>query len=408
MPLTDAKLRSLKPGEKPYKVSDGSGLHVLVNTTGSRLWRLAYRFKGKQKALALGAYPDVSLSDARERREAARKLLRAGADPGQARKVEKRQARIASGETFRLVGDEWFESQKARWVPGYAARLQSRLDADLYPALGDRPISVIEPMDVLDAIRAIEKRGAVEMGRRVLQMASAIFRYGVATSRCVRDPTADLRGALRARPPVKHRAALRHDELPEFLARLDAYDGESSTRLALTLVAYTFVRTKEIRFAHWAEFEDLGGSNPVWRIPAERMKMRREHLVPISIQTAKTLEELRQHAGKNAALFPAATRSGVISENTMIFALYRMGYHGRATVHGFRSTASTVLNENHFNRDWIELQLAHDEDNVRAAYNAAEWLPGRREMMQWWADYLDECRSKGFVLSHAEPAKLGR
>lgn len=393
MALSDVQLRALKPAEKPFKISDSKGLHVLVTPNGSRLWRLAYRFQGKQKLLALGAYPDVSLRAAREGMEAAKDLLSEGVDPGLARKTEKRKKRVADGQTFRSVADEWFDSQKARWADSYSDRLRNRLDDDLLAELGDRPIASIEPIELLDAIRKIEKRGAVEMARRVMQMASAVFRYGVATSRCVRDPTADLRGALKAAGPVKHRSAIAADELPDFIARLDAYDGDILTKCALKLVLYTFVRTAELRFAEWKEFENLDGEEPLWRIPAGRMKMRRVHLVPLAPEAVAVLLQLRLLSNKSGWLFPAPTRSKVISENTMLYALYRMGYHGRATVHGFRSTASTILNEHHFNRDWIEAQLAHVDGSVRSIYNAAEWLPGRREMMGWWANYLDAGRS---------------
>lgn len=399
MALTDAKLRSLKPAEKPQKIADGGGLHVLVTPGGSRLWRLAYRFGGKQKLLALGKYPDVSLADARLARELARKQLEDGEDPSETRKADKRRAKIAAGHTFAAVADEWFESQKHRWVASYSDRLRRRLDADLIARLGVRPIAEIEPIEVLDVVRAIERRDAVEMGRRVLQMASAVFRYGVATSRCPRDPTADLRGALKAREPVKRRSALAASALPAFLQRLDAYDGDASTRLALELALLTFVRTAELRFARWSEFEGLEGDEPLWRIPAERMKMRRAHLVPLSPAAVEVLRQLKQLSGKSDLVLPADTRSGVISENTMLYALYRLGYHGRATVHGFRSTASTILNEQHFNRDWIEMQLAHTDGSVRAIYNAAEWLPGRREMMAWWADYLTGARLRATGLA---------
>lgn len=394
MALTDAKLRSLKAATRTQKISDGGGLHIVVTPGGSRLWRLAYRFGGKQKLLALGKYPETSLGEARLGREMARKLLVEGEDPGEARKSEKRRKTIAAAHTFEAVADEWFKGQRAKWAPSYSERLRSRLDADLLPKLGRRPIAEIEPIDVLDAIRAIEKRDAQEMARRVMQMASAIFRYGVATSRCPRDPTADLRGALQAREPAKRRNALKAAELPDFLRSLEDYAGDPMTRIALQLVVLTFVRTTEMRFARWEEFEGLNGPEPLWRIPAERMKMRRAHLVPLAPQALGLLADLRRLSGKSPMLFPAPTKSGVISDNTMIYAVYRLGYHGRASVHGFRSTASTVLNEQQFNRDWIEMQLAHSEDGVRAIYNAAEWLPGRRTMMAWWANYLDECRGR--------------
>lgn len=395
MPLTDAKLRSLKAAEKPYKVSDSEGLHVLVTANGSLLWRFAYRFGGKQKLLALGAYPFVTLAEARAARMEAKRLLKEGRDPSHERKMEKRRKRVADGHTFEAVANEWFELRKEMWAKSYADRLRSRLDADLLPELGSRPIASIEPIEVLDVIRKVERRDAVEMAKRIMQMASAIFRYGVATSRCARDPTFDLRGALKPAREVKSRSALPAADLPEFLQRLAAYDGDELTRLALELVLLTFVRTSELRFATWAEFEGLDGQEPLWRIPPERMKMRRPHLVPLAPQAVRVIEQIRKISGRYPHLFPAPTRSRVISENTMLYALYRMGYHGRATVHGFRKTASTVLNEQNYNRDWIEAQLAHSEGSVRSIYNAAEWLPGRREMMRWWASYLDRRRAEG-------------
>lgn len=403
MPLSDAKLRTLKPAAKAYKLADAGGLYVLVSPAGARLWRFAYRFHDRQKALTLGSYPLVSLADARVARDEAKRLLLAGLDPAVARKAEERRQRLAAGQTFGIVADEWFEKRRKRWVESYASRLRSRLDADLMPYLGARPIADIQPIEVLDVIRRIERRDAIEMAKRVMQMAGAIFRYGVATARCPRDPTADLKGALQEPGPPKHRSALMARELPAFLARLETYDGDPLTRLALRLTLYTFVRTSEVRFAEWSEFEDLDGPEPLWRIPAERMKMRRAHLAPLAPQVVEVLREVRRRSGRSAFLFPAPTQAGVISGNTMIFALYRMGYHGRATVHGFRTTASTILNEHQFNRDWIEMQLAHVEGGVRAIYNAAEWLPGRRQMMVWWADYLDRAAASGRLAETAEP-----
>jgi len=394
MALSDAKLRALKPNQAPYKVSDGEGLYVLVSPNGSKLWRWAYRFQGKQKTLALGQYPAVSLLGARRSRDAAKDLLTAGTDPAAERKAERRKKSVVAGNTFESVANEWFDANHARWVESYSSRLRSRLDDDLLPALGRRPIAEIEPLDVLDAIRKIESRGAVEMAKRIMQMASAIFRYGVATARCGRDPTVDLKGALKPSGPAKRRTALPAAELSGFMTKLDTYDGDATTRLGLKLMVLTFVRTAELRFAGWREFEDINGSEPLWRIPAERMKMRRPHLVPLAPQAVNTLRELKRHSGKAGVLFPAQTRSGVMSENTLLFALYRMGYHSRATVHGFRATASTVLNEHHFNRDWIEQQLAHSDSSVRGVYNAAEWLRDRRKMMCWWADYLDRHRAR--------------
>jgi integrase len=389
MPLTDAKLRTLKPGPKPLKVSDFEGLFLLVTPSGSRLWRMAYRFSGKQKVLAFGSYPEVSLRDARKAKDEARELLERGQDPAHERRLQKLKAKVAAENTFEAAANEWFCARRSGWVETYADRLRSRLDADLIPQLGKRPIAQIEPVELLACIRSIEARDAPEMARRVLQMASAIFRYGVATGRCPRDPAADLKGALKASNEPKRRSALRAGELGRFVRRLAQYDGDTQTRLALMLVVHTFVRTSEVRFARWTEFEDLKSERPLWRIPAARMKMRRDHLVPLSPQVVAVLDQLRALAGESEFLFPAPTRSSVISENTMLYALYRMGYHGRATVHGFRSTASTVLNEHEFNRDWIEMQLAHYAGDVRSIYNAAEWIAGRRDMMKWWSNYLD-------------------
>lgn len=402
MPLSDSMLRKLKPTDRPRKISDSDGLHLLVTPTGSRLWRFAYRYAGRQKLLSLGAYPIVSLTEARKARDEARRLLASGVDPSEARKADERQKRLAGENSFQAVADEWFSRKQRRWAASYSSRLRTRLEADLFPMLGRRPIAEIEPLEVLDAIRRIERRDAVEMAKRVMQMAGGIFRYGVATGRCARDPTQDLRGALQEAGPVKHRTSLAASELPEFLRRLEAYDGDPTTRLALELIILTFVRTTEARFAQWSEFEDVDGPEPLWRIPAERMKMRRPHLVPLTPQAVAVLRELSRYRGRSNFLLPAATRTKVISENTLIYALYRMGYHGRATVHGFRSTASTVLNEREFNRDWIEMQLAHADGSVRAVYNAAQWLTGRRQMMSWWADYIDAARASAPPLQKAD------
>ena len=260
---------------------------------------------------------------------------------------------------------------------------------DLISGLGAFSIENIRPLDVLAIIRRIEDRGAIESAKRILNMAGSIFRYGVATGRCARDPTADIKDALRPALPAKRRKALPAAEIPAFMEALDAYDGVENTKLALKLIVLTFVRTGELRFAAWPEFEALDGPEPLWRVPAERMKLRRPHLVPLSPAAVLVLNQLRGSARKSPYLFPGPAKTGVISENTLLFALYRMGYHSRATVHGFRATASTVLNEAQFNSDWIEMQLAHCDNSIRGVYNFAEWLPGRRAMMNWWANYLE-------------------
>ena len=389
MALTDSKLRYIKPQSEDFKLADGGGLHLLVKKTGGRLWRLSYRFNGKQKTLALGAYPAVSLLDARRARDLAKGQLAKELDPSEEKKARKRERSTSASNTFEVLANEWFDLKKARWASSYSSRLRSRLDGDLIAPFGNRPIRDIQPLEVLNALRAIEKRGAIEMAKRIKQMASAIFCYAVATERCASDPTASLKGVLKPPNPPKHRSALSAVELPEFMRALERYDGDDITKLALKLVIYTLVRTTEIRFGQWQEFENLEGREPLWRIPKERMKMRRPHLVPLSPQAVEVLLELRKLTGKGQYIVSAPTKTGVISENTMLYAIYRMGYHSRATAHGFRTTASTVLNEHQFNRDWIEMQLAHFDGSIRGIYNAAEWLPGRRDMMRWWGDFVN-------------------
>lgn len=318
--------------------------------------------------------------------------MRAGQDPAEARRETKRLAG-APANAFRDVAKRWFDARKAGWAEGYASRVWSRVEGDVFPALGGKAIGEIESGEILAALRVIEGRGAVDTARRVRNYVSDVFTYARAERLVKADPTEDLRGALATAAPVQHRAALKAKNLGDFLRQLDDYHGEAQTRLALNFTLLTFVRTAEVRFATWDEFEKLDGDEALWRIPAERMKMRTEHLVPLAPQTIVILEALRALARGSRFVFPAPTIASVISSNTLIYALYRMGYHKRATVHGFRGTASTVLNEHGFNRDWVERQLAHVErDDVRAAYNAAEWLPQRRAMMIWWAEYLEAAR----------------
>lgn len=386
--LSDTKLRALKPRAKPYKVSDAEGLFVLVTPNGSRLWRCAYRFDGKQKLLTFGKYPDVSLADARDKLRNAKKLLANDEDPARAKRSAKAETRKTLATTFELVANEWFETNKSKWVAVYGDRLRTRLDSDLIPSLGSLPISLITPAQVLAAIRKVEERDAPETARRILQMARLIFLYSVATSRSQIDPTIGLSRALRPPNPVKSRIAIKAEDLKEFFKSLRSSALEHVTATALEFTLLTFVRTAEVRFAEWREFENLDGPAPLWRIPARRMKMRRDHLVPLSPRAVELVKSL-QSSPKSPRLVFALAADKAISENTMLFGLYRLGFHGRGTVHGFRSTASTILNENGFNRDWIEKQLAHESGSVRSIYNAAEWLDDRRTMMNWWASYLE-------------------
>lgn len=400
MPLTDTAVRNAKPQTKPYKISDSGGLHLLIQTNGAKLWRLAYRFAGKQKTLALGGYPAVTLQKARKGRDDARQLLADGRDPSVQKRQEKVAARLGGDATFKALALEYLSNQRHALSPYYADQLQRRLERDIFPSLGRRPIAEIDALELLDVLRKVEKRGALEQAKRLRQTCGQVFRYAVITRRAKHDPTSGLKGALKPNGRQQHHRTMPRDELPDFLHALDTYDGDPRTALALRLVVLTFVRTSELRAARWEEFEGLEGREPLWRIPAERMKARFEHLVPLSPQAVAALKELAALPGSdaNGFLFPSPSRDGCMSNNTMLYALYRLGWHGRATVHGFRGVASTILNEMGFNPDWIERQLAHDErDEVRGAYNSAQYLPGRRQMLQRWANWLDEVKANGKV-----------
>jgi len=389
--LNDQKIRQAQGKERAYKLSDGAGMFLLVTPASQKYWRLKYRFGGKEKTLALGVYPDVTLATARIKRKAARELLDAGKDPGLVKKEQKRQVAMRVGNTFEGMAREWHSQQKHRWTPKHAGQVLISLELNVFPALGARPIAEITPAELLDVLRIMERRGALELVARVLQRCNAVFRYAIASCRLESNPARDLKGALKP-PQKKHYASLSAEDLPEFLDKLDQYDGHRMTQLAIRLLMLTFVRTGELRAAQWQEFDI---DKRLWRIPAERMKMGVEHLVPLSDQVIECLAELREISGYYALLFPGRNNvNKPISENTVLYGLYRMGYHGRATGHGFRSTASTILNEMGFPSDAIERQLAHGEqDKVRAAYNKALYLDKRTEMMQGWADYLDSLKT---------------
>jgi integrase len=396
MTLSDAFLRQAKGSDKPWKKADGGGLFVLVNPDGNRLWRLSYRFAGKQKTLALGAYPIVGLAAARKARDAAKEQLAQGVDPGEHRKQEKQRIKLAEAHSFEAVAREWHENKKGALTPRYAGQVMDRLEADVFPEIGTRDIGKIEPPDLLAMLRKIETRGALEMAKRIKEHCGQIFRYAIVTGRAMRDPSADLRGALKPSPRVKHHRAIPRDELPDLLRAIDAYDGETQTRLALKLATLTLLRTTELRAGEWREIEGLDSDAPLWRVPDGRMKMkgRGGHLIPLPKQAVVVLRDLREIGGRSALMFPAPTREGFMSNNTMLFALYRMGFHSRTTTHGFRSIASTILNEAGFSPDAIERQLAHDDgDKIRGAYNSAEYLPERRRMLRWYADHLDALKA---------------
>jgi integrase len=410
MALTDRHVRNAKPRAGPYKLSDGGGMYLLVRPDGARYWRLDYRFTGKRRTLALGVYPTITLSVARARREDARALVAQGADPGVAKKAKRRAALHASQTTFEVIAREWLPNQRKRLAPRYCAQILARLEKDVFPQIGSRPIAEIDAPELLDLLRKIEQRGVLETARRLRQCCGQIFRYAIVTGRAKHDPSAGLRGALDAPSRRRGHKAMSRDELPNFLRALEAYDGDPRTRIALRLIILTFVRTGELRAARWSEFENLQGTEPpLWRIPAERMKMKREHVIPLAPQVVALLRELGELPGSDASpfLFPSPSREGCMSYNTMLYALYRMGYHSRATVHGFRALASTALNEMGFRPDVIERQLAHEERNaVRAAYNRAEYLRERRAMMKHWADCVDALRDPGRVLPMRQVTQL--
>ncbi len=384
-------------GASIRKLHDGDGLYLWVYLDGRKYWRLRYWQADKEKSLSVGVYPKVTLSDARKKRDELHKQLQADLDPSAERKATNLRKKLANVNSFEAVALEWYNKQLHTWVEHHASDVKRRLESNIFPTLGKRPIDQINALELLETIRKIEARGAYDLAHRVLQVCGQVFRYGIATGRCTRNLSTDLRGALT--PHVKkHQSAVRPEELPELLRAIAKYDetGDKQTRLALQLLAQTFVRTNELIGAEWTEF-DL--DNALWIIPAGRMKMKAEHVVPLARQALAILSELKEISGGSRFVFPGRNRDKPISNNTMLFALYRMGYKGKMTGHGFRAVASTILNETGFKPDVIERQLAHCERNeVRGAYNRAEYLPERKRMMQHWADYLGSIESGAKVV----------
>lgn len=395
MPLSETKIKSLKGGTKPdgtstskgYKVYDERGLYLEVTPKGAKRWRFKYRFLGKEKLLSVGLYPDVSLKQARDRRDDLRKQVADGIEPSDARKAEKLSK--AGLDSFECVAREWHEKHKHTWSDEHSARTLTRFEKNVFPWLGSKKINEITAPELLAVLHRVEGRGALDTAHRIHQQCGQIFRYAVATGRAMRDPSADLKGAL---PPAKtkHHASLTTpQQIGELLRAIDNYSGYFPTQCALRLAPLVFVRPKELRNAEWSEF-DIDKAE--WRIPAEKMKMGVLHIIPLSKQAIAILEELKPLTGSDKYLFPSnRSRERPMSDNTINGALRRLGFtKDEMTGHGFRSMASTLLNEQGWNRDAIERQLAHSEKNgVRAAYNYAEYLPERRKMMQSWADYLD-------------------
>ena len=389
--LTPSAVKNAKPRTKQYKVTDERGMYLLVRPDGPLWWRFTYRRPASKKrnTLSLGTYPDVSLKKARERRDEARRLLADGIDPSDKRKAEAQ----AGAETFEAVSREWYAKHAPNWAKGHGDKIIRRLERDVFPWIGTKPIAAIFAPDVLSVLRRIDSRGIRETAHRAHQNVGQVFRYAVATGRVNFDPTPSLRGAIPPARKTHHASITDPDKISELLRAIAGYAGEYVTRAALQLAPLTFVRPGELRQAEWAEF-DLDKAE--WRIPPERMKMRAPHIVPLAGQAVAILRDLQPLTGRGRYVFPSLrTGDRAMSANTVNAALRRLGYdHDTMTGHGFRSMASTLLNEQGWNRDAIERQLAHAErDEVRAAYNYAEHLPTRRKMMQAWADYLDSLRT---------------
>jgi integrase len=398
MALTDTAIKKAQPTDKLQKLSDGAGLQLHIVPTGGKLWRWAYRFEGKQKTMPLGIYPAISLAQARELHREGVKLLATGVDPMAQKKADKVAKAVANENNFEAVAREWWAHWKhARTSDHHVDQTLRRLVADVFPAIGTRPIAEIEAPELVAMAKEIEKRGAGELAKRSLQVCSMIFRYAIANGKASRNPAIDIRPSdvLKARK-VENYARVGAGELPQLLRKIEAYQGRPTTRLALKLMALTFVRTSELIEARWAEF-DLDAAR--WDIPAERMKMRQPHIVPLSPQAVDTLRTLHTISGGRELVFPGERdHSKPMSNNTLLKALDIMGYKHTMTGHGFRGVASTVLHEHEFDHQHIEAQLAHaTRSSTSAAYNHAIYLIQRSEMMAWWGNYIESV-GKGNVL----------
>lgn len=403
--LSDLRIRQAAPKDKDYWLDDGGSLRLLIKRTGTKCWRYNYRFGGKQKTLAIGIYPDIKLAQARSARMEAKNNISNGIDPAQKKQDEKRSVHTTDELTFSIMAEEWWNHQKGTWKPDHANRVWKRLKDNSFSSLGHRALDTITPQDVISTIRQVENRNALDVAQRVLQDIRRVCRYAVQTGRLSHNPASELSDVLKPRK-TSHRASLPREGLPQFLRDLQTYDskGRLITRLAIELLVLTFVRPGELRGARW---EEINLEEKLWRIPANRMKMKTEHIVPLSDQSIAIIEQLRPISGQYELVFPSErTRTDCMSDNTMRKAIFTLGYDGntkdkdKVTPHGFRATASSILNETGFNPDAIERQLSHMERNgVRAAYtHHARYLDERREIMTWWANYLDQLRESGKVV----------
>lgn len=395
MPLTDIKVKTAKPMDKAYKLTDGGGMYLLVKPNGSKYWRLKYRFVGKEKMLSIGVYPDVSLADARQKRDEARKVLAAGGDPGEVKKADKLAQKLSTENTFEAIAREWHRQKADRWSLRYRDEIIDTFEKDIFPYLGRRPIAEIKPMELLETLRRLEKRGALEKMRKVRQRCGEVFRYAIVTGRAEYNPAPDLATAL-ATPKKTHFPFLTAEELPYFIKDLAGYTGSVITKTGTQIIMLTGVRTQELRFARW---QDIDFEKRLWEIPPEVMKMKRPHIVPLSEQVVELFQSLKPITGMYPLVFIGRNdRTKPISKESVNQVIELLGYKGRLTGHGFRHTMSTILHEQGFNSAWIETQLAHvDKNAIRGTYNHAHYLEGRREMMQWYGDYI-ESMSKGEVI----------
>lgn len=391
MKLNARQVDAAKPKEKAYKLADGAGLYLEVVPSGSRYWRMKYRFNGKEKRMAFGVYPAVSLAQARALRDEAKKKLAEGIDPSFAKKEEKLVRDVRLHNTFQAVALEWHGTKVSRWSEGYASDIIEAFNKDIFPYIGQQPVNEIKPLVLLNVLRRMESRGATEKAKKVRQRCSEVFRYDIVTGRAEYNPAADLTSAMSGHES-KHYPFLTVEELPDFFKALSGYTGSPLIVLAARLLILTGVRTGELRGAFWSEF-DL--EKAVWEIPAERMKMKRPHLVLLSTQALEIVQQLKVMSGQYPLVFPGRNDPRkTMSEASINQVFKRIGYTGKVTGHGFRHTMSTILHEEGFNTAWIETQLAHvDKNAIRGTYNHALYLEGRKEMMQWYGDYVDSCES---------------
>lgn len=386
MALTDIQIKRAKPQDKPYTMNDGHGLSLLIKPDGSKGWRFRFRFAGKARLMSFGSYELVSLAEAREKRDTARKQVANGIDPVEERKAQKLAQKLSTENSFESVSREWHAAKADRWTIAYREEIIKTFEQDVFPFIGKRPISEIKPLELLEVLKRIEKRGALEKTRKVRQRCGEVFRYAIITGRAEYNPAPDLAIAL-AIPKQKHHPFLSAEELPHFVRDLESYTGSIITKNATKILMMTGVRTQEMRFATWSEIDLIKG---IWEIPAERMKMRRPHIVPLSSQVIELFKQLQLITSDYPYVFIGRNdRRKPISKESVNQVIESLGYKGRTTGHGFRHTLSTILHEMGFESAWIEIQLAHvDKNTIRGTYNHALYLDKRKYMMQKYSDFL--------------------